>query len=82
MCFKLNCLSFEQDVAQSRTANNVLDILNSDFHDRSISKYRHRNGDSVRRCAVIDCYTNISSLKKARVGHHQGVDDPKEFIQA
>jgi hypothetical protein len=55
MCFTLNEISFEQDVAQSRTANNVPDILNADLHDRSISKYGHRNGESVRRCDVIDC---------------------------
>jgi hypothetical protein len=51
MCFKLNEISFEQDVVQSRSADNVLDILNADLHDRFISKYGHRNGDSVRRCA-------------------------------
>ena len=52
MCFKPNAISFEQDVAQSRTANNVLDILNSDLHDRSISKYGYWNADTVRRCAL------------------------------
>lgn len=42
MCFKLNEISFEQDVAESHAANNVLDILNVDLRDLSISKYGHR----------------------------------------
>jgi hypothetical protein len=38
MWFEQNEIFCQQDVAQSRTAHNVLDILNTDFHDGAISK--------------------------------------------